>query len=96
MKPILFAIPVFFLLIALELWVARSRGLTIYRLKDSLTSINIGLISEFTKAIGGVISVAMFLLMNPSTSEPLRRATMKFNEEVDGEASKARKLALMV
>ena len=64
MKPILFAIPVFFLLIALELWVARSRGLTIYRLKDSLTSINIGLISEFTKAIGGVISVVMFLLIS--------------------------------
>jgi alkylglycerol monooxygenase len=64
MKPILFAIPVFFLLIALELWVARSRGLTIYRLKDSLTSINIGLISEFTKAIGGVISLVMFLLIS--------------------------------
>jgi alkylglycerol monooxygenase len=64
MKPILFAIPVFFLLIALELWVARARGLSIYRLKDSLTSINIGLISEFTKAIGGVISVVMFLLIS--------------------------------
>jgi len=64
MKPILFAIPVFFLLIALELWFARSRGLSIYRLKDSLTSINIGLISEFTKAIGGVISVVMFLLIS--------------------------------
>ena len=64
MKPILFAIPVFFLLIALELWVARSRGLSIYRLKDSLTSINIGLISEFTKAIGGVISVVMFVLVS--------------------------------
>jgi alkylglycerol monooxygenase len=64
MKPIIFAIPVFFLLIALELWVARSRGLSVYRLKDSLTSINIGLISEFTKAIGGVISLTMFLLIS--------------------------------
>lgn len=64
MKPILFAIPVFFLLIAIELWVARRRGLTIYRLKDSLTSINIGLISEFTKAIGGVVSVVMFVLIS--------------------------------
>ncbi len=64
MKPILFAIPVFFLLIAIEVWVARRRGLTLYRLKDSLTSINIGLISEFTKAIGGVVSVVMFLLIS--------------------------------
>ncbi|HOZ67343.1 MAG TPA: sterol desaturase family protein [Burkholderiaceae bacterium] len=64
MKPMLFAIPVFLFLIALELWVARSRGLTIYRLKDSITSLNIGLISEFTKAIGGVISAVMFLLIS--------------------------------
>eukprot|EP01036_Dinobryon_divergens_P054512 gene54512-72848_t len=64
MNPIAFAVPVFFTLILLELWVARSRGLTVYRLKDSLTSINVGIMSEFSKAIGGVISLVMFTLIS--------------------------------
>jgi sterol desaturase/sphingolipid hydroxylase (fatty acid hydroxylase superfamily) len=64
MNPIAFAVPVFFTLILLELWVARSRGLTVYRLKDSLTSINVGIMSEFSKAMGGVISLVMFTLIS--------------------------------
>ena len=63
MNPIAFAIPIFFLLIAFELWVAHSRGVSVYRLKDSLTSINIGIMSEFSKAIGGVVSVIMYALI---------------------------------
>ena len=63
MNPILFAIPVFFLLIDIEMWVAHRRGITTYRLKDSITSINIGLMSEFSKAIGGIVSVAMYVLI---------------------------------
>ncbi len=64
MNPIIFSIPVFFLLIFLEVWVSRSRGLTVYRFKDSLTSINIGLVSEFAKAMGGVIGVIMYMLIS--------------------------------
>ncbi len=63
MNPIAFAIPIFFLLIAFELWVAHSRGVSVYRLKDSLTSINVGIMSEFSKAIGGVVSVIMYSLI---------------------------------
>lgn len=62
MKPIAFAIPVFFVLILLELWVAHSRGVSVYRLKDSLTSINVGMMSEFSKAIGGLFSLVMYTL----------------------------------
>lgn len=64
MNPIAFAIPVFFLLIALEMWVAYRRGLTVYRFNDSLTSINIGIMSEFSKAMGGIVSVAMYVLIS--------------------------------
>jgi alkylglycerol monooxygenase len=64
MSPLFFAIPVFLLLMGLELWVARSRGLSVYRLKDCLTSLNIGLISEFTKGVGGLISVGMYVLIS--------------------------------
>ena len=63
MNPIAFAVPVFFVLILLELWVAHSRGANVYRLKDSLTSINVGIMSEFSKAIGGLISVVMYTLI---------------------------------
>ena len=64
MNPIAFAVPVFLLLILLELWVAHSRGVSVYRLKDSLTSINVGIMSEFSKAIGGLISVIMYTLIS--------------------------------
>ena len=63
MNPIAFAVPVFLAFIFLEFWVARSRGLQIHNLKDSLTSINVGMMSEFSKAIGGLISIAMFTLI---------------------------------
>jgi alkylglycerol monooxygenase len=63
MNPIAFAVPVFLLLILIELWVAHSRGVSVYRLKDSLTSINVGIMSEFSKAIGGLISVVMYSLI---------------------------------
>ena len=64
MNPIAFAVPVFFVFILLELWVAHSRGVSVYRLKDSLTSINVGIMSEFSKAIGGLISVIMYTLIS--------------------------------
>lgn len=63
MNPIAFAVPVFFVLILLELWIAHSRGLQVYKMKDSLTSINVGIMSEFSKAVGGLISVVMYALI---------------------------------
>ena len=56
MSPYLFAIPVFFLLVAIELWVAHRRGVQIYRFQDTLTSMNIGTVSQFVNTIGGAIS----------------------------------------
>jgi len=55
---ILFAIPVFFLMIGIELWVDRKRGTGFYRLADSLASLSLGSLSQianfFTKGVGAL------------------------------------------
>ena len=60
MKPFIFVIPVALLMIGIELWVARRRGLQVYRLKDSITSLNAGAISQFVITLGAGISVYMY------------------------------------
>ena len=53
---ILMAIPVFFLLIGLEVWIDHRRGTRAYRLSDALSSLSIGGLSQITgfysKAVG--------------------------------------------
>ena len=63
MSPYLFAIPVFFLLVAIEMYVAHRRGVQVYRFQDTLTSMNIGTVSQFVNTIGGAISVAMYAIL---------------------------------
>jgi alkylglycerol monooxygenase len=63
MSPFFYVVPVFFVLIALEFWVARARGLEIYRLQDTVTSINTGLVSQFINVLGAGVSVYMYSLM---------------------------------
>jgi sterol desaturase/sphingolipid hydroxylase (fatty acid hydroxylase superfamily) len=63
MSPYLFAIPVFFLLVAIEMYVAHRRGVQVYRFQDTLTSMNIGTMSQFVNTIGGAISVAMYAIL---------------------------------
>jgi alkylglycerol monooxygenase len=45
-SPIALAIPFFFLLIGLELWVARRRGQTVYRLGDALSDMGCGVAQQ--------------------------------------------------
>ena len=63
MRPILYFIPFFFLLIAIEMWVAHRRGLKLYRLQDTLTSLNIGTVSQFANTVGGIISLVMYSII---------------------------------
>ena len=60
MNPFVLVIPVALLMIGIELWVAHRRGLQVYRLKDSITSLNIGTISQFVITLGAGISVYMY------------------------------------
>ena len=58
MNYILYAIPFFFLLIGLELLVDRWRGLSTYRLADSINSLSAGVLSQ----ISGLLTKGLGLL----------------------------------
>lgn len=63
MNPIVFAIPIFLALVALEWVVARRRGLTIYRVHDAITSLNIGVISETIRSLVKLMTVVVYALV---------------------------------
>ena len=60
MSPYFYVVPVFFVLIALEFLVARRRGVRLYGLQDTVTSINAGMVSQFVNVLGGAVSVVMY------------------------------------
>ena len=59
---ILMAVPVFFLLIGLEVWAARRKGLRVYRLADALCSLSIGCLSQITGFYSKIIGAAFYAL----------------------------------
>jgi alkylglycerol monooxygenase len=60
-KAIAIATPVFFLLMAVELAVARARGLhTAYRLNDAINSLSLGVISEVVKLFARVLIIGIY------------------------------------
>jgi alkylglycerol monooxygenase len=78
MSPIFFAIPVFVVLIALEMAIAHRRGMRVYSLQDTLTSLNIGVVSQFVNTLGGLIGVGIYAVVTKrwgaftwDTSHPL-------------------------
>jgi len=67
-KVIVFATPVFLLLIALELLWSRSRasrtaGQTPYRLNDAINSISLGMLSQLVGALGKLLAVGIYALV---------------------------------
>jgi alkylglycerol monooxygenase len=64
MSPIFFAIPVFVVFIALEMAIAHRRGLRVYSLQDTLTSLNIGVVSQFVNTLGGLIGVGIYAVVS--------------------------------
>lgn len=64
-KVIVFATPIFLLLIALELLWSRSRwsrtaGQTPYRLNDAVNSISLGMLSQLTAVLGKLLSIGIY------------------------------------
>ena len=57
---ILYAIPVFVLLVLVEAWVSHRRCLGVYRLHDAITSLNIGLISEVFRGLQKLVTVLIY------------------------------------
>jgi sterol desaturase/sphingolipid hydroxylase (fatty acid hydroxylase superfamily) len=62
LNPILFAVPVFFGLIGLEIWVARARGHAVYRLNDALGSLSLGVLSEVTGFFAKAATFGIYIL----------------------------------
>ena len=60
MSPIVFAIPVFLLAMALELWLARRRGMQVYRTADAVTSLHFGIMSQFVGAVTRVMGLGIY------------------------------------
>ncbi|MCH2042884.1 MAG: sterol desaturase family protein [Saprospiraceae bacterium] len=59
----IYAIPVFFLLIGLELWYAKSKGMTLYRLNDALANISCGIVSQVTGVFFKVIGIILYFFL---------------------------------
>lgn len=62
-NPYFYIVPAFFVLIAIEFTLSRIKGRNLYRLQDTVTSLNAGLVSQFVNILGGAFSVFMYSLM---------------------------------
>jgi sterol desaturase/sphingolipid hydroxylase (fatty acid hydroxylase superfamily) len=59
---ILMAVPVFFLLIGIELWIDLRQGNKTYRLADALCSLSIGSLSQITGFYTKIVGVALYTI----------------------------------
>lgn len=67
-NPIVIAIPVYFLLIGIEIIYQRIRAVNTYRLKDAMTNINCGVISQISGAFIMVILFGMYTYVQQNWS----------------------------
>ncbi len=72
LNPIVYAIPVFFALMALEWWIARRRGRAAFRVGDTISSVGLGAISQ----VSGLYSKAITLGIYWWVFEHLRLTTL--------------------
>ena len=61
--PIVYAIPFFLALIGIELFFAWRMGRKVYRTQDAVTSMSVGMTSQFVLAFGKVATVGIYALM---------------------------------
>jgi len=59
-NPIILSIPLYFLLIGLELLFQAVKKIKLYRVNDAITNISCGISSQVTNALWGVLSIGMF------------------------------------
>jgi sterol desaturase/sphingolipid hydroxylase (fatty acid hydroxylase superfamily) len=62
MDPIVYAIPVFFALMALEAWIGHRRGRKVYRLNDAISSISLGTLSQLIGLLGRLVTLGIYVL----------------------------------
>lgn len=79
-KIIVLATPVFFLLIAIEYAWGRAKGRNTYRLQDAISSIGLGMMSQFTAVFTRLLRVGIYTAVYASVSlVPLEAAKVFWN-----------------
>jgi sterol desaturase/sphingolipid hydroxylase (fatty acid hydroxylase superfamily) len=63
-NPILFAVPVFIAAMALEWWLARRRGVAVYRAADTVASLSLGTISQLVGVLTKVATLGLYTLVH--------------------------------
>ena len=63
MNPIVYATPVFFALIGLELWQAHRRKARAYDFADTLCSIGLGAVSQVTEVFSKALMLGIYVLV---------------------------------
>ena len=63
LSPNILVVPILIVLIVLEFGLSRLMGRSVYSFQDSITSINIGIMSQFVNATGAVISAFMYAVI---------------------------------
>ena len=59
-NPILFAVPVFLLLMALEWWWARRRGMAVYRAADTVASLSLGMVNQGVGVFSKLLALGLY------------------------------------
>ncbi len=63
LSPNILVIPILITLVVVELGISKAMGRSVYNFQDSITSINIGIMSQFVNATGAVISAFMYAVI---------------------------------
>ena len=59
-NPIVFAIPLFFAAMGLELWLARRQGRMLYRTQDAMTSLHLGVLSQIVAVFAVGVNLGVY------------------------------------
>ena len=70
MDLVIYAIPFFFLAMAIELWVCHKKQLAYYRINDAINSLSLGIISTTSKLVLFDIAGWVFSLVERKFSRP--------------------------
>ncbi len=60
MNPVVLSIPIFFILIGLEVWYGHYKNRSLYRLNDAVTNISCGIVEQLTGVFAKVFTVAAY------------------------------------
>ena len=63
MNPIVYAIPVFILTIALEAWLAHRQRIATYDIADAITSLHFGMLSQVSAVFVRALTLGVYVLV---------------------------------